>query len=330
MSAVRSIIARAFALATHAETVACGPFSIRLGLNDRVREQGVRLSFADGSLPDDHPADFTAAIVGGVPLPEEFAPIDPAQMMIMETGEFYILWTPAPEGVLYIYDFVNRTSVMWCAQAALPVWLLTRPILPLIHAHSSGTEWVPIHSAAVGRNGHFLLLAGPGKAGKSTASLACATAGWDYAGDDFVLVNPTRRLVAPLYTTGRMRTSQPTNLTASLLDYVYNETNDDNDPRLELHLNRGPRKTAIRGGRIHSILIPRRRNGPAFHPVRARVTEAFAAIISSTRLSLLGFGGSLTGKVMTAAGSVPAFFVDTGNDPMAIPAGLQRVLETEI
>ncbi|MGC4005481.1 MAG: hypothetical protein QM811_21135 [Pirellulales bacterium] len=35
----------------------------------------------------------------------------------------------------------------------------------------------------------FTLLAGEGHSGKTTAALACAKAGWRYAGDDFVAVN---------------------------------------------------------------------------------------------------------------------------------------------
>lgn len=330
MSLVQSIIARAFAATTHVETVACGPFSIQLSLDDWAHDQGVLPSFAGAVPADDHPVDFKAAIVGGRSLPAALEPADPAKITIRETEDFYVLWSPLPDGVLYIYDFASRMSVMWCIQATMPAWLLSRPILPLIHAHASRTEWVPVHSAAVGRNGNFLLLVGPSKAGKSTASLACAAAGWDYAGDDFVLVGSAQRRVEPIYMTGRPRVSQFSNLPHNLMDTVYGESNNDNDPRLELRLNRGSSKINVCGGSIQRVLIPRRRNDPPFQPIRARAAEAFTSMAASTSINLPGLAAPLTRKILVTAGAIPAYFIDTGNDPMAIPAGLQRILESEI
>jgi len=330
MSAFRSIIAHAFAATTHAETVACGPFSIRVSLNDWAYEPGLLRSFAGAPLAEGRPADFEAAIVGGLPFPADLIPTDPTKFAIRETESFFVLWSPLPQGVIYMYDFTTRMSVMWCAETTIPSWLLSRPILPLIHAHASRTEWVPIHSAAVGRDDDFLLVVGMSRAGKSTASLACAAAGWDYAGDDFVLVNSPQRRVEPIYTTGRYRISQPDSLKSSLLDFVYCESNEDDDPRMELRLDHGPRKTVIRGGRIQRILIPRRRNDPPFQPVRARTAEAFTSMATSTSINLPGLPASLTKKILVTAGTIPAYFIDTGNDPMAIPAGLQRILESGI
>ena len=52
----------------------------------------------------------------------------------------------------------------------------------------------------------MLLLAGKSRAGKTTASLACARAGWTFAGDDFVFANSLDGRIAPLNCTARLRT----------------------------------------------------------------------------------------------------------------------------
>ncbi|WP_315831169.1 hypothetical protein [Bradyrhizobium prioriisuperbiae] len=327
MSIFRSIVELAFKSASIDANVSSGAFSLRLSLDEWANDQDVLSSFAGIETRSNPPSDFRTAILGGTRLPSSFLPSDVSRHAIYEDDRYLTVWLPFPDGVLYVWDFENCAGVMWCTTETMPSWLLSRPILPLLHAYASQTEWCPVHASAVGRNGEFLLMIGPGGAGKSTAALSCVAAGWQYAGDDFVLINPTQRLVKPLYASGRLRVGGPERLAASLSRFIFAESNEGDESRLEMRFSTGDRQIPIEGGTIARVLIPRRRGDPAFQIERARPADAFACMIPFTRVYTPGRAEQLTKKILSAAGMVPAYFVETGRDAMAIPAGLQTILD---
>lgn len=321
-----SIIELAFNSTSIDADVVSGAFSIRLRLDEWTYKQDVPASFPGKPQANLQP-DFKVAILGGTPLPHRFLPSDASRYSVYEDKRYLTIWMPAPDSVLYVWDFESNTGVMWCVTETIPPWLLGRPMLPLIHAYATQTEWCPLHASAVGRNGKFLLMVGPGRAGKSTAALSCAAAGWQYAGDDFVLINPTRRLVKPLYTSARLRVNGPKELAACLSRFIFAESHEYNDPKFEIRFGARESETFIRGGVIERILIPRRCGGQNFQTERAKPAEVFSAMMTYTRLCAPGRAEQLTKKLFSAVGMLPAYFVETGNDVMAIPAGLQPILD---
>lgn len=327
MSIFQSVIDLAFKSTSINADVLSGAFSIRLTLDEWANNQDVAASFPGIASPATSRPDFQAAILGGTPLPQHFLPSDITKCSVYEDERYLTIWMPAPEGVLYVWDFENHMGVMWCTTRIIPPWLLGRPILPLIHAYATQSEWCPLHASAVGRNGKFILMVGPGRAGKSTAALSCAAAGWQYAGDDFVLINPKRRLVEPLYTSARLRKSGPEELAARLSRFVFAESNEYDDPKFELRFRTNEQNAFIQGGTIEHVLIPRRRGGQGFEMERAKAGEAFSAMMTHTRLCAPGRTEQLTKKLFSAIRMLPAYFVDTGTDAMAIPAGLQSILD---
>lgn len=327
MSIFRSIIDLAFTSVSMETDVSSGPFSIHLALDEWAKTQNVLLSFPERAWVIGQPPDFTAVMLGSNRLPQHLLPFDLSRFAFYEDQTFLVTWLPAPDNVLYVWDYESCTGVMWCNTEVMPPWLLSRPILPLIHAYATETEWCPVHASAVGREGKFLLIVGPGGAGKSTAALSCLAAGWEYAGDDFVLINPTQRLVEPLYASGRLRVGGPERLATRLSSFIFAKSNEGNEPRLEMRFGSGEKGGLIRGGAVERILIPRRRGGTAFEIERAKPVEVFASMIPYTRIYTPGRAEQLTKKLLTAAGMVPAHFVETGRDEIAIPAGLQPLLD---
>lgn len=327
MSIFQSVIDLAFESASIDATVKSGAFSIHLSLDRWASSQDVLLSFPEITSQSGQPTDFKAAILGGTRPPQHVLPADTSKYALYEDKMYLVLWLPAPDDVLYVWNYESCTGVMWCTSKTMPPWLLSRPILPLIHAYATQTEWCPVHASAVGRDGKFLLMVGPGGAGKSTAALSCVAAGWQYAGDDFVLINPKRRLVAPLYASGRLRVGGPEQLAASLSRFIFAESNEGDEPRFEMRLGGREKETSVQGGVIERVLIPRRRGGPPFEIERARPVDAFASMIPYTRIYTPGRAEQLTKKLLAASGMLPAYFVDTGTDAMTIPAGLQSILD---
>jgi hypothetical protein len=186
---------------------------------------------------------------------------------------------------------------------------------------------VPLHAAGVGRNGSFLTLAGGAGAGKTTAALACGLAGWDYAGDDFALVDSERGHVAPLYTSARTRSNAPAAVAEVIGQTRVAITDTNGDLRSELRLADHAIGSRIRGGPIRAWLLPQRRGAerPVFSP--SSTAAAYGALMYVTT-SHLPFGRkALAAKALRALRNVPVHAVDTGTDPARIPPAFAEFLD---
>ena len=203
----------------------------------------------------------------------------------------------------------------------------SRPILPLIHAMASSGQWTPVHAGAVGLDGRFLLLVGPGKTGKTTAALACAAAGWTYAGDDFVLINSTERMLAPLYASARLRPSVLAPLRQFVSAAQIGTSNDFGDPRHELRLSASRTGSDLGGGTIAALLLPQRRGASRPQFQKTNASAAFSAMFTVTAAQMPGMLDTLAPKLLRAARMAPAYSVDTGDDPTAIPEAFGKFLE---
>lgn len=61
----------------------------------------------------------------------------------------------------------------------------------------SAESIVPLHGAAVERDGKVLVLSGPARSGKTTLMLALLEAGWTYVTDDLIPIDPESLTAAP-------------------------------------------------------------------------------------------------------------------------------------
>jgi hypothetical protein len=289
----------------------------------------VHLHFASLSLAQALLPSFVIAPPGNADLAIAFAtarevdlahiiPHPPDESRILEHRDRYALWHRGELPVLYLLDRRSNRAVIWLSAGGAPPWLLSRPTLPIMHAFTINTAWVGAHSGAVGHQGRFLLLAGKGRTGKTTASLACARAGWDYAGDDFVFTHTVSGRVEPLYSSARLRVDMAEQF-GDLLHASAAVSEDDGEVRHELRLGAHLKTGQIKGGTIAAILLPRRRDAvtPEFAP--ARRLDAFNALAKVTTTQLPGWPTEVSKKLTALIGLAPVFFVDTGRDPAAIP-----------
>jgi hypothetical protein len=315
----------AFALTTGRQRVTSGPFVLEVATDDEARAIDFPSASPRLDLPQD--ADLQVAIVAGPSnLAEYFPPVDGEATLIVEDG-VYCLWLAAPESVLFVYDMAARRGLMWLPTGAATHWVRSRPLAAIIHAHAAGTDWCPLHAAAVGRNGRFLVLAGEGGAGKTTAALHCLNAGWDYAGDDYILVNPKTGGVGALYASARLRKLGSEPLAALAATATFAESVENNDPRYELRVGGTATAGQPANGWAAALILPQRRGGTPFAFRPARAVEVMSATLRVTSILAPGLQESLVPKLMGVARMAPAFVTDTGTDPTAIPAAFERFLE---
>lgn len=251
-------------------------------------------------------------------------PDKPEMHRLFASSDCYAVWQPGELPVLFALNLQARRAIVWLAAGQAPPWILSRPALTLLHALSIDTPWTALHGGAVGLGERFVLLAGKGRSGKTTAALACAQAGWHYAGDDFVSVNTLTGLVKPLYCSARLRLD----LAGSFRDLIDGRapvSDVDGERRHELSL--AALSDRVRGGALAAIFLPRRRGALRPEFTRARRSDAFAALITSTTIELPGWPKVTAEKIAAAVDLAPIFFVDTGTEPMAVPDAFAAQLD---
>lgn len=90
---------------------------------------------------------------------------------------------------LSLMDLQRREGLFWVKDGArTPYWTQASPLRTLFHWALGARGMELVHGAAVGNENGGVLITGRGGAGKSTSALACVAAGFDYTGDDHVLL----------------------------------------------------------------------------------------------------------------------------------------------
>jgi hypothetical protein len=240
---------------------------------------------------------------------------------------YWLLWSGSESPVLLAYDREGRRGLAWLAQGSAPPWELSRPACALLNQAALEGPCTLVHGAAVGREGRMLLLVGPGRAGKSSAALACAHAGWDYAGDDYVMADSQSGEVLPLFASARLREDMAGHFAGLLRAARRATSGNGGEIRHELDLARVLDPAALRGGRVAAILVPRRRGAAGVEFTAANRSDAFHAAFAAT---FQGAPGPLSGharKLAALVATAPVHFVDTGPDPAAIPQAFARFLD---
>ncbi len=251
------------------------------------------------------------------------APVE--QGRVFADDEILLVWAAGPLPVLSVYDYRHRRGLIWLAKGRAPAWELSRPACPLLNAALRDTPWTVCHAAAVGQGGRMLLLAGPGGVGKTTAAIACSQAGWDYAGDDFVLVQTETGMVEPLYCSARLRADMAPAF-ASLAARAESTSCEFGETKHELNLLRTGPAERLRGGQLAAVLLPRRCGAAAVSFAPASRGDLFHGLFMVTSQGAPGPLRQHAQKLARLAAAGPVQTVDTGTDPAAIPAAFSRFL----
>ena len=98
-------------------------------------------------------------------------------------------------------DSQNKKYYLLSNPNMYPKWpIANHPFAKAIFLWAQQHSLLMLHSAAVGINGHGVLLVGHGGTGKSTLTCTCLTDGFDFVSDDYCLLNATNSYtVYPIY-----------------------------------------------------------------------------------------------------------------------------------
>ncbi|MGE0191147.1 MAG: hypothetical protein AB7T63_03805 [Planctomycetota bacterium] len=229
-------------------------------------------------------------------------------------------------GVLLAYDADAGRALVWTRDArAIPYYETACPLRPL-WAWWLGDRGVQVvHAAAVGRNGRGLLLTGKGFSGKSTTALLCVEAGWAYAGDNNLVLDPGPPLRgSALYASATVR---PGTL--------------ERMPRLAAHLANEERLDLEKGllfvgrtwGRmlpdfdVAAILLPHVTGEATSRLEPASAAACMAALAPSSLLPLPGAAHTTFARLAAISRGAPVYTLALGEDVEAIPALLAPLVQ---
>jgi hypothetical protein len=113
----------------------------------------------------------------------------------------------------------SRAAIWFGPDRVLPIWIAAAPFIRILDTWFAARGRILCHGAAIAKSGVAALLIGPGGAGKSTLALHAIDQGFDYIGDDYVLLEPTPSgaIAHSLYCSGKLKQAE---LTAAMAEMV--------------------------------------------------------------------------------------------------------------
>jgi hypothetical protein len=229
-------------------------------------------------------------------------------------------------GALSAFDASQRVAFFWIRDARhVPVTFVGTPLRIIFQWWADRHDRVLIHAAAIGCDGRGAAIVGPSGAGKSTTALAALDGGLDYAGDDFVLVEPdpdprVHGLYCSAKIDDRTLATRFPHLAGALADR----------PRLpaEKHVLfvhprwRGRMASTLA---LRVLLLPAFAEGPASALTPIGHGEALRALVPGL-FPFPGMRQTAVGRLARLVRRLPAYRLDLGTDLEGVAAALRAAL----
>jgi hypothetical protein len=225
-------------------------------------------------------------------------------------------------GLVQIVDAAAGAAVVWLPDAAdLPRHEVAAPLRTVFAAAFERAGLCVTHAAAVGRTERGgVLLGGRGGSGKSTTALLGLLAGLDFAGDDYVLVDPAACRVHGLYATAKLAGSARVPALAA----AFAETPPPGEKRIA-HLSEHAAERLSRGFPIRSVLLPRVGAATRVMPISA--AAALRGLAPSTIMQYNGTPAVTLAALRRLVAQVPCLALELGPDGAEIQDLLVRLVD---
>jgi hypothetical protein len=245
---------------------------------------------ADSEVAPELTVHLWESATSGVPIiraPRNLRVLEPGGVIPGENAQgLHGTYRPENE-LLAVLDRDRGCGVMWIREVAkLPRYERAAPLRSMLAAFFDARGKVMTHAGSVAWDGHGVLMGGSGGSGKSSTALTCLQAGFDYAGDDFVLTEPNAEphpWVHSLFATGKVFPTDTGHFAGIAPAFVADADNVttpmDDKATAFLH---GPARAQLSGGfPLVAVLMP----------VVTGALDTHAAPLSSGR-ALLGLAPS--------------------------------------
>ncbi len=230
-----------------------------------------------------------------------------------------------------IIDRVGGRLLGWAGTyERLTLYELGRPLHSQLLLWHKDRDMQAAHSGLVAKDGEGVLFGGPGGSGKSTVSLTCHGAGWDFLGDDYIGVE---KLEDGSYRGHSVYSSthvDPEHLKRfpDLVPYAVHGTLAVEDKAAVMLAEARPERLT-RTARIRAIALPRVAHQPTTTVRPAKASEALLQLAPSSLMMLphAGLNAREFGRMSELVMTLPTFRVDLGYDMETIPDHIGHILE---
>jgi hypothetical protein len=209
--------------------------------------------------------------------------------------------------------------------AQLPPSEMASPLKPILNWWTATRHLGLVHAAAVGTRDGGVLLAGRGGSGKSTTALVCVRAGFDYVGDDYVVVRSDPPFAHSLYNSARLTWEQSARIPELLRGTI---TGPSHDKTLAFIHELLPERIST-SLPIRAILLPQVTGRTETRLCRTTAARALLALAPSTLFQVPGNAAAVFRQLVRLVDAVPAFVLELGTDLDAIPVAIRRLLDGE-
>jgi hypothetical protein len=229
-------------------------------------------------------------------------------------------------GLWAAYDASVGDAWWWVPAVEMIPWHeFAAPMRSIVNWWGTTHDLTMLHAGAVGgEDGRGVILGGRGGSGKSTTSLACLADGMRFASDDYVLLEVDDRVRAhSVYGTAKLEERG-----APLVGHVSGRrlATATEGAKLVVDVARDFAPLVTPELEIVAAVLPRVTTaGPALVPLDR--PTALRALAPSTVLQAQAVGAPRALRAMSGLlERVPAHQLDTGPDPLALPAVLRELI----
>jgi len=225
-----------------------------------------------------------------------------------------------------VFDHERKIGIYWVQNAELlPYWVLASPLRTLLHWWMERNGCQLVHAAAVGVDGRALLIVGKGGLGKSSTALACLEAGFEFLGDDYVIVrHEPEPTVYGLYASAKLNPWDKDRFEMLRSFLVRDDVPADEKAVILLHP--AFRTSMPAEMKLEAIAVPQvhDREETTLSPESAAVVHEAA---SFTTMSQLPYAGNHTHHLFTSlCAKLPGYRLELGRDRARIPEAIANFL----
>ncbi|MGI9514580.1 MAG: hypothetical protein ACR2OL_16910 [Anderseniella sp.] len=234
-------------------------------------------------------------------------------------------------GIWHLWDMRQVEGAYWVADTErLPYWEFASPLRHFIHWVCLEHGIAMIHAAAIGQQGHGVLLTGKGGSGKSTLTAAAVSHGWQTVGDDFVLLRFAQGKVYayPIFDILKL-TGMAEEWFADLLKQPLNPNRAANEKAM-VRLSDIAGQSFVDGLEVHAIFSQTLTHASSsrFSPISK--IKAVAALAPST-MNILRTAMPVTLKDCgRLAKALPTYSLGVGQDPNETLGVLENWMKSEL
>ena len=234
-------------------------------------------------------------------------------------------------GCYYLLDRTERRLVgSICSLEEIPSWERVKPLSVPVTTWLNDDGLSVIHAGLVSLGGQGVLFAGPSGTGKSTCALACAVAGFDFLGDDCIILDvqhgtgsANNCIGYSLYSTGALDAAHLEKF-ASPLVHTNGATASRGKQLIALHV--AQHIQTVPQSKIRAIMLPRLTQEERSVIRPAAKSDALRLLAPSSIIKRAVPAGRTLARLAALVNLVPSYWLDMSHHPADIPKAIAALI----